>query len=131
MKSIIDMYYPFEEIVEAPIYLEKGHKKSVQLRKLPNTKYMGNINFQLFGNPKDLFNILIKDDKEKKWATYQLINKCPKHKQELSAILIKRLFKLVQRDDKSVGTKFSLKDYAMCLEAIEWVINADSNKNTH
>jgi hypothetical protein len=128
MKPINNNYYLIKEIVAAHRYVENEHKKGGVIIKVQKPKYMGN-GFQLFGSPEDLFNILITDLKEKKWATYQLINECPKHKQILSAILIKRLFKLVQKDEKSGSTKFSLKEYAICLEAIEWVINA-SNNNT-
>ena len=64
---------------------------------------------KLVGSPEELINLMITDVNEKKWATDQLINEGPKHKQVLSALLLKRLYKLVQTLEKSSNTKFVLQ----------------------
>ncbi len=59
--------------------------------------------------PKRLLALLIPDPKENKWATDQLTNEGPLHKQVLSALLLNRLDKLVQTIEKSTGTSFTLQ----------------------
>jgi hypothetical protein len=61
------------------------------------------------GSPEELINLMVKDVKEKKWAMDQLVNEGPRHKQVLSALLIQRLFKLVQTIEKNSGAKFVLQ----------------------
>ncbi len=149
----------------------ENHKKDG--KEEPQSKPKGE-GVKLVGSPEDLINLLITDAKEKKWATDQVINEGPKHKQVLSALLLKRLYKLVQTVEKSSGTKFEVqkgaelimqKDeakkvlpvtlpinlgagidtkkiaevvshapeheavvYAMCLQVIDWAINATAKK---
>lgn len=65
---------------------------------------------KLAGNPEDLINMMIKDATENKWATNEIANQGPKHKQVLSALLLRRLYKLVQTIEKSTGTEFTLQN---------------------
>lgn len=64
---------------------------------------------KLAGSPEELINLLITDATERKWATDQITNEGPKHKQVLTALLLKRLYKLVQTIEKKSGTSFELQ----------------------
>lgn len=61
----------------------------------------------LVGNADELINILIKDKDEKEWALNEIVNGGPEHKQVYSALLLKRMYALVQLLEKSSGTKFT------------------------
>ena len=62
----------------------------------------------LAGSPAALIDLLIKDADLNLWATEHIVNEGPKHKQVLNALLLKRLYKLVQIMEKKSGTDFSL-----------------------
>ena len=64
---------------------------------------------RLVGSPEALISLLIKDAEERKWVNEQLVNEGPAHKQVLSALLSKRLFKLVQTIEKSKNIEFVLQ----------------------
>jgi hypothetical protein len=61
---------------------------------------------ELIGKPDELINLLVKDPEEKTWALDQVINEGPDHKQVYSALLLKRVFKLVKSIEKGTGTRF-------------------------
>ena len=65
---------------------------------------------KLVGSLDELVHLIIKDPKEQMWATDELTNKGPVHKQVLSGLLLKRLYQLVATIEKSSGTLFSLQD---------------------
>lgn len=72
---------------------------------------------KLVGTPTELINLLITDVNEKKWVTGQLENEGPKHKQVLSALLLKRLYKMVQALEKKNGIEFVMQDgYELIIE---------------
>ena len=72
---------------------------------------------KLVGNPKELISVLIADSSEKKHAIKQILNGGPKHKQVLSALLLKRIYKLMQAVEKSNATTFNMqKGYDVTLE---------------
>jgi hypothetical protein len=71
--------------------------------KKPHKKGVG---VELIGKPDELINLLVKDPEEKTWALDRVINEGPNHKQVYSALLLKRLFKLVKSIEKSTGTPF-------------------------
>jgi len=64
---------------------------------------------KLAGSPEELISLLIADASEREWANDQIANEGPRHKQVLSALLLKRLYKLVQATEKSTGTYFQLQ----------------------
>lgn len=72
---------------------KKPHKKGVSL--------------QLISKPDKLINLLIKEPEQKEWAIGQVINEGPEHKQVYSALLLNRMFKLVQSIEKSTGISFA------------------------
>ena len=65
---------------------------------------------KLVGSPEKMIALLIHGDKEKQKVNDQVINHGSKHKQVLTALLLKRLFKLVQTIEKSSGTKFEIQE---------------------
>ncbi len=65
---------------------------------------------KLVGSPEKMIDLLIVGDKERKRVGDQIINHGSKHKQVLTALLLKRLFKLVQTIEKSSGTKFVMQE---------------------
>lgn len=71
--------------------------------KKPHKRGVG---VELIGKPDELINLLVKDPEEKTWALDQVINEGPDHKQVYSALLLKRLFKLVKSIEKSTGIPF-------------------------
>jgi hypothetical protein len=75
--------------------------------KKPHKKGVG---VELIGKPDELINLLVKDPEEKTWALNQVINEGPDHKQVYSALLLKRLFKLVKSIEKSTGTPFEAQN---------------------
>jgi hypothetical protein len=162
--------------VIAPIKKEHRNDSAIEIHKQNeidvNTLKHNDEGVKLLGNPVDLFDLLITDVKEKKWALDLLINESPKHKQILSTLLVNRLFKLVNTEEKNTGTEnkdqyntdvpkgslaktkvvsisSSIFDkpvkkkvsvtvskehenetivYAMCIQVIEWAINATQKK---
>jgi hypothetical protein len=67
------------------------------------------------GNPASLIALLTSDTDEKKWATNEIVNEGPRHKQVLSALLLVRLNKLVKSIEKSTGATFVVqKGYEVC-----------------
>lgn len=56
-----------------------------------------------------LIDLLIKDKDLNQWATEHIVNEGPKHKQVLTALLLKRLYVLVQSIEKSTDTEFVLQ----------------------
>jgi hypothetical protein len=64
---------------------------------------------KLVGSPEAIIHLLIPDTDPAKWVADEIENKGPKHKQVLSALLLQRLYKLVQTVQKSSGTDFSLQ----------------------
>jgi hypothetical protein len=71
--------------------------------KKPHKKGVG---VELIGSPDELINLLVRDSEERTWALDQVINEGPDHKQVYSALLLKRLFKLVKSIEKSTGIPF-------------------------
>jgi hypothetical protein len=71
--------------------------------KKPHKKGVG---VELIGRPDELINLLVRDPDEKTWALDLVINEGPDHKQVHSALLLRRLFKLVKSIEKSTGTPF-------------------------
>ena len=59
------------------------------------------------GTPSELIRLLIKNKAEKAMAIDEITNHGPGHKQVLSTLLLKRLYKLVQVLEKTTGTEFS------------------------
>jgi hypothetical protein len=72
---------------------KKAHKKGAGLK--------------LIGSPDEIIDILIDAPEENKWALNQIINEGPEHKQVHSALLLKRMYKLVQSVEKISGNSFS------------------------
>ena len=73
-----------------------------------NTKHKGE-GVKLVGSPKELINLMLKETREKKWVTDELLNEGPKHKQVLNALLLKRLYKLVQTIEKNSKVEFAIQ----------------------
>ncbi len=71
------------------------------------TKHKGE-GVKLVGSPKQLVNLMIKANENRKWVINELVNEGPKHKQVLNALLLKRLYKLVQTIEKSNKVEFTL-----------------------
>ena len=65
---------------------------------------------KLVGSPKEMIDLLITGDEEKEWAEDVLINHGSKHKQVLTAMLLNRLYKLVQTIETQTGTKFIMQE---------------------
>ena len=63
----------------------------------------------LIGSPDELVKLMIKDPADQKWVLKEISNEGPPHKQVLTALLLKRLYKLVRTIEKSSGTVFSLQ----------------------
>ncbi len=64
---------------------------------------------KLIGIPKEMINLMIPGGNEIDWATDQIENEGPKHKQIFSALLLQRLYKLIRATEKSTGKKFELQ----------------------
>ena len=64
---------------------------------------------KLIGSSSELINLMISDGDQKKRATKSLDSGGPKHKQVLSALLCKRLHRLVKTIEKTSGTSFALQ----------------------
>lgn len=75
-----------------------------------STKVLKGHGIKLVGNPEKLLSLLIKNPKEEKWAFKELTREGPKHKQVLSALLLLRVYKLLQTVEKSSGTPFNLQE---------------------
>ena len=65
---------------------------------------------KLVGSPEELIDLLITGPSEKKWASDQIVNEGPIHKQVMNALLFMRLYKLVKTIEKSTGTPFELQN---------------------
>ena len=65
---------------------------------------------KLVGSPEKMIDLLIVGDKERKRVKDQVVNHGSRDKQVLTALLLKRLFKLVQTIEKSSGTKFAMQE---------------------
>ncbi len=75
---------------------------------------------KLVGGPEKIIDLLISGNKEKAWATDLLVNHGSRHKQVLTAMLLKRLYKLVQTIEKSTGAKFAMQEgYEFSIEKHE------------
>jgi hypothetical protein len=61
---------------------------------------------KLVGSPSEMINLMIEDNKERVWATTQIEHEGPKHKQIMSALMLKRLYKLIRNIERASGTKF-------------------------
>jgi hypothetical protein len=64
----------------------------------------------LAGSPAALIDLLIKDADLNLWATEHIVNEGPKHKQVLTALLLKRLYALLQVIEKRTDTEFFLQE---------------------
>jgi hypothetical protein len=62
---------------------------------------------KLVGSPTELINTLLKDRPERKKVTAQVTGHGPKHKQVLSALILKRLYKLVNTIEENTGLAFT------------------------
>lgn len=60
----------------------------------------------LVGNADELINRLITDKDGKEWAIEEITTGGPEHKQVYSALLLKRMYALIQALEKSSGTNF-------------------------
>ncbi len=65
---------------------------------------------RLVGNPEKMINLLLSSPVEKEWVTDEINNHGPKHKQVLTALMLRRLLKLVQRVEQTTGTKFTAQE---------------------
>ena len=65
---------------------------------------------KLVGSPEKIIDILITGNKEKEWAADLLINHGSKHKQVLTALLLKLLYKLVETIEKNTGANFVMQE---------------------
>lgn len=65
---------------------------------------------RLIETPNELIDMLIADATKRKWATEQLINGGSKHKQVLNALLLSRIYELVQVVEDSSEKLFELQD---------------------
>lgn len=65
---------------------------------------------KLAGSPAPLIDLLIRDADLNRWATEHIVNEGPKHKQVLTALLLKRLYALVQSVEMSTNTVFALQE---------------------
>jgi len=65
---------------------------------------------KLVGSPEKMIDLLVTSGKEKEWVADLLINHGSEHKQVLTAMLLKRLYKLVQTIEKSTGAKFTMQE---------------------
>jgi hypothetical protein len=65
---------------------------------------------KLVGNLAPLIDLLINDAELNQWATEHIANEGPKHKQVLTALLLKRLYALVESIEKSTDTLFVLQE---------------------
>lgn len=63
----------------------------------------------LMGTPDELIKLMIKEPADQKWALKEIINEGPPHKQALTALLLKRLYKLVKTLEESTGSVFELQ----------------------
>jgi hypothetical protein len=65
---------------------------------------------KLVGSPAALINLLIRDKDLNEWTTEHIVNEGPKHKQVLTALLLNRLYALVQSIESSTDTVFTLQE---------------------
>ncbi len=71
----------------------------------------------LAGNPAALIDLLIRNPDLNKWATEHIVNEGPRHKQVLTALLLNRLYALLQAVEKTTDTKFVLQEgYDLTIE---------------
>lgn len=61
----------------------------------------------LIGTPDELITSLIPNPEDQEWAISEVVNEGPAHKQVFSALLLKRMHKLVQQIEAQTGTMFS------------------------
>lgn len=71
--------------------------------KKPHNKGVG---LKLIDKPDELINLLITDPQQNEWAAEQVTNEGPNHKQVYSALLLNRMYKLVQSIECSAGVSF-------------------------
>jgi hypothetical protein len=64
---------------------------------------------KLVGDPDKLIRLMITDLSKARKVKNQIINEGPKHKQVLSALLFKRIYKLVKIIENNCNTKFTLQ----------------------
>ena len=64
---------------------------------------------ELMGAPDELIKLIIKEPSDQKWVIKEISNEGPPHKQALTALLLKRLYKLVKTMEKSSGSVFVLQ----------------------
>ena len=65
---------------------------------------------KLVGSPAALIDLLIKDEDLNQWVTEHIVNEGPKHKQILTALLLKRLYALVLSIEKNTDAVFVLQE---------------------
>jgi hypothetical protein len=75
--------------------------------KKPHEKAVG---FTLIGETNELIETLISNQKKKDWAINQIRDEGPGHKQVHNALLLSRLFSLVEKIEKTTGTSFELQE---------------------
>ena len=66
--------------------------------------------FALVGNPEALIKLLVTEVNDRKWASNQLENEGPKHKQVLTALLCNRLYDMVKAVEKNSGYLFAVQN---------------------
>lgn len=72
--------------------------------KKPHQKAVG---LQLIGKSDELINLLITEPEKREWAIEQVTNEGPEHKQVFSALLLNRMFKLVQLIEEKTNVSFA------------------------
>lgn len=77
---------------------------------------------KLLGSQEELISLLITDEDENIWAIDQLVNEGPKHKQVLNAVLLNRLYKLVQVIEKNTDSIFTMQ------KGYEWEVVQKNEK---
>ena len=65
---------------------------------------------KLVGDTSELIYIMISDPEQRVWAKEQIENHGPVHKQVLSSLMLKRIFKLIKTVEKSTGENFAMQD---------------------
>jgi hypothetical protein len=113
-------------------------KKVKSIKKIVPEINLKGKGVKLVGSPHELINLLVADTQQNHHATRQIVHEGPKHKQVLTALLLKRLFKLVQTIEKTSKTKFSLqkgvqlimlKDDVEHILPIAFPLNIDTDKD--
>lgn len=80
------------------------------------------VGLELVGNANELIDKLIGDTGEKEWALNEVNNEGPAHKQVYSALLLSRMYKLVQSVEKLTGVEFVVQEGVEIISVKENII---------